>query len=368
MTFQDAARALPDPPAPRNRPARLSSYATVSSALSFLSDDRLGRLVARAAPVGAGIGGTTSVLDVDGVKTFVKRVPLTARELRPENVRSTANLFGLPPFYQYGLESAGFGAWRELAVHTMTTNWVLGGASHAFPLMYHWRVLPHAAGATNAFDLFGGLDAAVDHWDGSPAVRGRLEAIRDATAGVVLFLEYVPQTLGAWLAHRDDPAETLRVDAELAETADFMRARGLVHFDAHFANILTDGRQLYFSDFGLALSDRFELDRTEREFLARHRFYDRAQVAGQLVRYHLADRLRGTREGEQFVRDWAAGVRPGDVTGPLAELLTRHAPTALLLSGFRRNMTGGRKTYPYPADELEACIRAADLTGGPGRP
>jgi serine/threonine protein kinase len=229
-------------------------------------------------------------------------------------------------------------------------------------------VLPNSRAGTHAFDFFGGLDGAVDHWDGSPAVRNRLEAIRDSTAGIVLFLEYVPQTLGAWLAGQDDPAESLRADAELADTVDFMRARGLVHFDAHFDNILTDGRQLYFSDFGLALSDGFELAPQEADFLDRHRSYDRAQVAGQMVWYHLADRLRGTQDSIEFVRDWAEGVRPRDTTGPLADLLTRHAPTALLLRGFRQRMLGGRKTVPYPADELEACLRAGDLIGGRRRP
>ncbi|MET8536950.1 protein kinase family protein [Streptomyces sp. NPDC005065] len=303
---------MSEPSVPRDLSTRLSSYTTVSTSLSLLSDERLDRLVAGATPVGTGIGGTTTALDVGGVKTFVKRVPLTALELRPENVRSTANLFGLPAFYQYGLGSTGFGAWRELAVHTMTTNWVLGGESPAFPLMYHWRVLPNSPAGPHAFDFLGGLGGAVDHWDGSPAVRDRLEAIRDSTAGIVLFLEYVPQTLGAWLAGQDDPAESLRADTELADTADFMRARGLVHFD----NILTDGRQLYFSDFGLALSDGFELTPQEADFLGRHWSYDRAQVAAQMVWYHPAERLRGTQDDTDFVRDWAEGVRPRDTTGP----------------------------------------------------
>lgn len=368
VTFREAAQPVSETSVLRDLSTRLASYTTVSTRLSLLSDERLDRLVAGAVPTGTGIGGTTAVLDVDGVKTFVKRVPLTALELRPENVRSTANLFGLPTFYQYGLGSSGFGAWRELAVHTMTTNWVLGGDSPAFPLMYHWRVLSKSPAGSHAFDDFGGLEDAVDHWDGSPAVRNRLEAIRDSTAGIVLFLEYVPQTLGTWLVDQDDPAESLRVDAELADTADFMRARGLVHFDAHFGNILTDGRQLYFADFGLALSDRFELAPQEVGFLDRHRSYDRAQVAAQMVWYHLAERLRGTQDDTDFVRDWAEGIRPRDTTGPLSDLLTRHAPTALLLRGFRQRMMGGSKTVPYPADELEACLRAGDLTGGRRRP
>jgi hypothetical protein len=67
------------------------------------------------------------LLEVAGTPVFVRRVPLTDLERRPENVRSTANLFALPVFCQYGLGGPGFGAWRELAVHTMTTNWVLTG-------------------------------------------------------------------------------------------------------------------------------------------------------------------------------------------------------------------------------------------------
>jgi hypothetical protein len=33
-----------------------------------------------------------------------------------------------------------------------------------------------------------------------------------------------------------------------------LNGRGLTHFDTLFENIVTDGRRLYFSDFGLALS------------------------------------------------------------------------------------------------------------------
>ena len=111
---------------------RLATYGTVATRLSLLSDRQLGEIVAVASPLGSGIGGRTAELDINGTQVFVKRVPLTALELRPENVRSTANLFGLPMFYQYGVGSAGFGAWRELAVHTMTTHWVLGTRTRAF--------------------------------------------------------------------------------------------------------------------------------------------------------------------------------------------------------------------------------------------
>ncbi|WP_406418196.1 hypothetical protein [Streptomyces sp. NBC_01614] len=39
-----------------------------------------------------------------------------------KRARSTANVLRLPAYFHHGIGSPGFGAWRELAVHTMTTN------------------------------------------------------------------------------------------------------------------------------------------------------------------------------------------------------------------------------------------------------
>ncbi|HEX5596929.1 MAG TPA: hypothetical protein VFX61_13070 [Micromonosporaceae bacterium] len=107
----------------KSRGARLAAHSAVSTSLALQSDHELRVLVDAAAPMGSGIGGTSALLDIGGTPVFVKRVPLTDLERQPENVRSTANLFGLPTFCQYGIGGPGFGAWRELAVHTMTTNW-----------------------------------------------------------------------------------------------------------------------------------------------------------------------------------------------------------------------------------------------------
>jgi hypothetical protein len=344
--------------------ARLADHATASTHLALLSDRRLARLVDGATSLGSGIGGSTAVLDIEGVQVFVKKVPLTEVERRPENVMSTSNLFGLPTFYQYGLGSAGFGAWRELAVHVMTTNWVLRNDYQGFPLMHHWRVLSGASSAVTGLAEFGGLDGAVERWGGSPAVRGRLTAIRDSTVSIVLFLEYFPQTLGAWLADQD-PAVYVTVDEALADGAAFMRANGLVHFDAHFNNILTDGRHLYFSDFGLALSARFELSTRERDFLAQHRDYDAAHVATHLLVHHLADSVRGNRERSQFLRDWTEGNRPEGVSAPTASILTRHARTATVLSDFHRRLQHESKRTAFPAAAIEQCRTTPGVVPGP---
>ncbi|GGV69632.1 hypothetical protein GCM10010228_25400 [Streptomyces massasporeus] len=214
-------------------PGRLSDYDTVATSLALLGDAELRELVDSAVPLGAGIGGTSARLDVSGTPVFVKRVPLTDLEQRPERRRSTANVFGLPMICQYGIGGPSFGAWREVAAHAMTTNWVLSGQFQGVPLMYHWRVLP----------------------------------------------DEVPH--------------------------------------AHFENILTDGRRLYFTDFGLALSTRFALTPTEADFYDRHRGYDRCYTASWHVNW-LISALYGEDwevRGE-LIRAWAQGRRlAGGATG-----------------------------------------------------
>lgn len=180
--------------------ARMGRYGAVSTALALLGDHQLGRLLDAAPAVGSGVGGSSAVLDVAGAPVFVKRIPLTDLERDPAGVMSTANLFGVPTPCHYGVvrwPGPGFGAWRELAANTMTTNWVLTGQSEAFPLMYHWRVLPGAAPPT---DEHADIDRVVAYWGGSAAVRRRLHALVQASASVALFSEHLPQNLHDWLA------------------------------------------------------------------------------------------------------------------------------------------------------------------------
>jgi hypothetical protein len=139
----------------------------------------------------------------------------------------------------------------QLAAHTITTNWVLGNEYAGSPLVYHWRVLPDTAPEGFA-DEFGGLEGAVAHWDGSPAARHRPEAISRSSPSLVIFLEHVPYPLADWRAnHRDDAAVYLWAANLLDYGAAFMSSRKFIHFDAHFTNILTDGRLVYLADMGL---------------------------------------------------------------------------------------------------------------------
>lgn len=128
-----------------SRGARLAAHGAVSASLARHSDRELRELLHAGRPLGSGIGGERVLLDVDGTPVFVKRVRLTDPERRPENLYFTRNLFELPLFCHYGVGAIGgpgFGAWRELAVHRMATDWVVAGRYEGFPLLHHWRVLP----------------------------------------------------------------------------------------------------------------------------------------------------------------------------------------------------------------------------------
>ncbi|SED90647.1 hypothetical protein [Streptomyces sp. Ag109_O5-10] len=345
---------------------RIAAHTGIATSLALLSDGELAELVAAGEPLGTGIGGRAVRLTVDGRPVFVKRIPLTDREREPRHARSTENLFGLPPYCHYGIGaigSPGFGAWRELTAHEETTGWVLAGRFPGLPLLHHWRVLPEPPAPLPG--ELADVDGAVAYWGGSAGLRARIEGLRDASASLTLFLEHVPHTLHDWL---DAELRTERADAACAFAARgledltaFLSGGGLLHLDAHFRNILTDGRRLYLTDFGLSLSSRFRLDQAEREFFGRHRHYDRAYTVYHLVIW-LVTALYGYRgeERAEFVRACAGGTRPEGIPQAAAGLLVRHAPLAAGMEVFCRRLERESRLTPFPyPDGHSSCTLSA---------
>ncbi|MEU9737044.1 protein kinase family protein [Streptomyces sp. NPDC048002] len=348
--------------------ARLAVHSAVSTSLALRSDRQLGELVDAAVPLGSGIGGRSALLEVGGKPVFVKRVPLTDTELLPRHARSTANLFGLPTFCQYGVGPGplgpSFGAWRELAVHTMTTNWVLTRQYQGFPLLYHWRVLPESSPLSGELP---DVEPAVQYWGGGPEVRRRIEALQQSSASLVLFLEYIPQTLHDWFLDQvragDESVGSAcsLVEGELEAGTSFMSARGLLHFDAHFHNILTDGRRLYFTDYGLSLSSQFDLSPSETGFFERHRAYDRCYTRSWLVNWlitHLYGHTYKREERCALIRACAEGEDL--LGGPQAAraILSRHAPLAVVMTDFYGKVQDESRQTPYPSEALRQALDA----------
>ena len=340
---------------------RHTTYSAIATELALLSDQRLTKLLEEATSIGTSIGGTSSLLTIGGSNIFVKKVRLTDIERRPENIMSTANLFDLPLYCQYGIGSPGFGVWRELAAHTMSTNWVLAGERLNFPMMYHWRLLPRDTPTLPTSEELKELERDVKFWEGSSAVRARLLANLNASADIVLFLEHIPDNLHLWLrkqiAEGGDAAESacIMVESNLKAITSFIKSRGLLHFDAHFMNILTDGHRLYFADFGLATGTQFELSEAEMDFFKKHHNYDQCYTMAYFVEWILTELFGSenwfTGNYNKVLHEYATGK--GKPLAPAIEaIVTRYAPMAVVIDEFFLKLKES-KTTPYPTSELE---------------
>lgn len=314
-----------------NLQARIERYSTISSQLALLSDARLSESLQSEAVLRHDWTGSNQTLLIGNQKIFVKKIKLTDLEMLTGNYQSTANYFDLPLFYQYGIGSTGFGAWRELASHVMATNWVLSVACPNFPMLYHWRMLPTSNSMPSPTSQEE-IDTQVESWGGSDRIRNRLSAINNASHEIVLFLEHLPHHLSDWLnaivatAAPNLEATFERVEKELIQIVSFMQSNGFLHFDAHFQNILTDGHQLYFSDFGLAISKEFELSSDESAFFELHCDYDFATVLTLLFKHA------------------PKASRCAEYTKPIAELILQ----------FRQHLQNNPQTAKYPKKEIRS--------------
>ena len=353
-----------------HRRVRLDRHKDLARSLAERSDRELLDLVQEAPTLGSGLGGSRSHLHVDGASVFVKRLPLTDLERAPSNTRSTANLFDLPLNCHYGVGAPSFNTWRELAASTMTTAWVRDGRAACFPLMHHSRVVEAPAFGDAMPDELADVERLVEYWDGSVAVRRRAEAIIESSTSVLLFLEYLPSTLPDWLAScvaKGEEAASVAfttVEESLQNGVSLMNRSGLLHFDAHFENILADDHGIYFADFGLATSPSFDLSEAESRFLTANRSHDACYVSTRLVDWLVTEftGLADWRERNEWIRRLVRGDDVSRLLPPTAAaIVERHAPIAALINDFYVNLHLEDRTTPYPTAEAEAACVAVGL-------
>jgi hypothetical protein len=335
---------------------RIQKYLDVSTKIGCLSNEKLTQILDDEKPMHKSTWGKSALIDINGTPVFIKKVPLTDLELQPKNFMSTVNVFNLPMYYQYGVGSAGFGAWRELAAHIMTTNWVIANECANFPILYHWRVLPNCPSDMN-LEEWKGIEEYSQYWENVSTIRNRVENLNQTSTHIALFLEYVPQNLYEWLPAQISKGGGIAdsaiafVDENLKTTNAYMNAHGLMHFDAHFNNILTDGKLLYFTDFGLALSLHFELTTAEIEFLKLHQHYDCAYASLNLLLCIFATIFEKDQWGirlHEYITD-----KPGELSSATVSIIKQHTPIALTMDAFMEKLRKESKSTPYPATQLK---------------
>lgn len=254
---------------------RRKRYFQLSSQIAQLNNSQLRSLLSDGEIKESSTGwGTNQTIVLEPFQVFVKHIPVTTLEY--ENLFSTKNLYYLPTSYHYGIDSPGLGVFRELLTHIRTTHWVLEEAIVTFPLMYHYRIMPFSGQC---------VDVETGRWGKHPNVLNYVLDRANANYELVLFLEYVPYVLETWLW--ENPNQLQNSLDQICKTIAFLRTKGIIHFDAHFRNILTDGEQIYLTDFGLALDKSFALTKGEEDFFERNTFYDYGEVLrnlGHLIR------------------------------------------------------------------------------------
>ncbi|WP_173007974.1 phosphotransferase [Mycolicibacterium sp. P1-18] len=263
----------------------------------------------------------------------------------------TRNVFHLPPLYHYGVGagSTGFNAWREVAMHQMASEWVLDGASPAFPLLYHWRLLREVPSGLGGAPI----EPTVAFWAGSPHVEERLRALATSRTVVVLFVEHLPWTLRNHLdaqlssgTARERAAYLETVLDQLLDAVACLQAHGVVHFDAHLDNVMTTGRQVVVTDFGLAAAATFQLDDAERQFLTAHSDHDAAYCIAELTNAVL--KIPGVQ------------TRSDELPEELAKIVRRMAPTAAAMNGFYRLLHDGHLQTQFPSQRLAITLAALE--------
>ena len=245
--------------------------------------------------------------------------------------------------------------------------------------MYHHRIMPFSGERveTPAERVAG----YVKYWGGSESVAKLWSGRVDASHEVVIFLEHFPHVLQPWLIEHQERIPDV-ID-ELRATIDFLRRHGVIHFDAHFNNVVTEGERPYLTDFGLVLDEGFELSEEERAFFERHTHYDYGQVLWN-VGYLLSGVFNALGDDDKRAIKEKVGMGSAgplaDPYGPLVEnveavagdsrlglhpdfvaAVVRYRPIMTLVQEFfvalRANL---RKDTPFPHDELK---RLLDDTG-----
>lgn len=325
---------------------RVDEAQAISSILNGLDDASVRMLVADADEVGIGIGGTTKTVRIGTTTAFVKQLPLTSIE--EADPAATASRLHLPFVSHYGIGSPAHAAGRELAAHQATSEWVRAGAVDFFPLLLGWRVVDLRCEAD--LSEFDGDDCPRQwgpHW---PQVQSKLAAMKDASKSMVFFLEYVPETLGAWM--RRSLAEGTGaivfpevIDQLLVATA-WMNRQGFQHYDVHPGNILIRDGRLLFTDFGLALHRDFDLTAEEEAAMLTHDGFDRDTALMHLFHWTLFE-LGYTSGPERLALLNAAAADPSTpalepvraALGVGADLIAQYAGVAVSMTEMFRALT-----------------------------
>ena len=253
---------------------RLKKYNKIKDILHYTSTTDLIKLVFKGI-VGQGYG-INSIIDVNDTKIFTKTIPVTKIDL--ENMYNTSNIHNLPTYYNYGVGSAGFGCWRELAFHIKASNWVVDNKCPNFPILYHYRIIENKTVATK-FEKYKFNKRNFEYWNSNENIELYIKNRSNTNHFIVMCLEYFPLTLYKTNIIKEN---VYWYQKQILTIISFLKKQEVIHFDAHPGNLVTDKKILILTDFGLVLDKSFSLSKQEISFFNRNTNYDKATLISNI--------------------------------------------------------------------------------------
>ena len=150
----------------------------------------------------------------------------------------------------------------------------------------------------------------------------------------------------------------LFVEEQLEKTISFMHNHELIHFDAHFHNMLTDGKMIYFTDFGLSLSSKFKSTPDEVKFLKTHRHFDRC-MAAQCLASCIACNVFNADDPELAYQEYLRGER-GEIAPFIASKLKQYELVVIAMNSFFQGLKEENKFDSYPSALLNRLKKATE--------
>ncbi|KTD47868.1 hypothetical protein Lrub_1505 [Legionella rubrilucens] len=133
-----------------------------------------------------------------------------------------------------------------------------------------------------------------------------------------------------------------------------MHDNNFLHMDAHFHNILADENNIYLSDFGLALSTKFDLSITEQKFVNNHKNYDRCSYSVNLL-HGILTTYAGKEHGDKTLSYYLTNKLSIKLPDKINEILSKNAPIAEKMHEFYREIQKDKST-PYPSNQLNDLL------------
>jgi len=246
---------------------RIEKYLTFNTKIGYLSDEAIKNLYNKGKQSSG--WGKNAIVKINNTQIFIKKIPIT--KLEYEHQFDTSNLYDLPPYYNYGVGSAGINCFRELAMHIKTTNWVINGEIENFPIMYHYRIIKNNE-PYKMFENRNKLNDYAKEWNNNNNIKKYMIEKGKAEHEIMIFLEYFPFTLYKWL--KPNIIQATSYLFQITKIINFLKKHNIIHFDAHDGNIVSDGNNIYLTDFGLVLDMDFNLSNQEKIFFRKNNDYD----------------------------------------------------------------------------------------------